>query len=159
MLELGDPRWDELKSGYHLAYDPRSALDLLKSDSAAAWSELWEELHHQGDVDTASYASVPHIVHIYENGNEPDWNVYALVGVVALSLGGQNPEVPEWLDQDFRSAVNHLAEIGTQEILTASDPVLIQSILGVIALAKGHKSTGRMLLAYEENEISELFSE
>ena len=156
MLDLSDAKWGELRSGYRLAYDPRNALASLESGSEEAWRELWDELHHQGDVDTASYASVPYIVYTYERRKEPDWNAYALVGVIALSVGGQNPDIPDWLVQDFESAINCLAEIGAREILATSDPVLIQSILGLIALSKGHVNTGGVLLAYEEDEIGEL---
>jgi len=33
-------------------------------DRDAAWAELWQGLHHQGDVCEASYAAVPHLVRI-----------------------------------------------------------------------------------------------
>jgi len=60
MLSFDDPRWRQLRGGYGSPYDPRKALLSLErgTDVLAAWSELWEELHHQGDVGEASYAAV-----------------------------------------------------------------------------------------------------
>ncbi len=66
MLSLDDPRWSTLEGGYKVIYDPRPALELLRAGGRTeeAWSELWNELHHQGDIGSASYAAVPHIIDI-----------------------------------------------------------------------------------------------
>jgi hypothetical protein len=67
MLDFDDSRWKGLKGGYRIPYDPRPVLRNLEEgkDLSDAWSELWDELHHQGDVDVASYAAVPHLVRIH----------------------------------------------------------------------------------------------
>jgi hypothetical protein len=52
-----------------------------REDAAAAWQELWEELHHQGDVGDASYAAVPELVRIHRSESAVDWNPYALVAI------------------------------------------------------------------------------
>src|SRR5947208_2158398 len=56
MLSFDDERWNQLTGGYKIPFDPRPSLRKLESqqDTAAAWEELWEELHHQGDVGDAS---------------------------------------------------------------------------------------------------------
>jgi hypothetical protein len=52
MLSFDDDRWNHLEGGYKMPFDPRPSLRKIESqqDTAAAWEELWEELHHQGDV-------------------------------------------------------------------------------------------------------------
>jgi len=45
-----------------IPYDPQPALDRVASDRSAALDELWENLYHQGDVDSASYSAVPWLV-------------------------------------------------------------------------------------------------
>src|ERR1700694_4323640 len=71
MLSLDDNRWNNLTGGYRVKCDPRPLLARLESDQnkETAWHELWEELHHQGDVGDASYASVPHLVRIHRQGD------------------------------------------------------------------------------------------
>jgi hypothetical protein len=67
MLALNDHRWTMMTGGYRTPLDPRPLLSKLESarDTAAVWAELWDELHHQGDVGDASYAAVPHLADIY----------------------------------------------------------------------------------------------
>jgi hypothetical protein len=61
MLSLEDRKWQEFHGGYRVSYDASVALRSIQ-DGIDVWDELWEELHHQGDVDIASYASVPQLV-------------------------------------------------------------------------------------------------
>jgi hypothetical protein len=67
MLSLDDKRWQDLEGSYRTRFDPRPLLSELEADknAKAVWHDLWEELHHQGDVGVASYAAVPHLVRIY----------------------------------------------------------------------------------------------
>src|ERR1700733_11200764 len=78
MLGLDDNRWSNLTGGYRTAFDPRPLLARLETehDTAAVWHELWEELHHQGDLGEASYASVPHLVRIHRTSGIIAWNSY-----------------------------------------------------------------------------------
>jgi hypothetical protein len=59
MLGAGDQRWSTLKSGYRMPFDPRPLVSQLEDAQHVeeAWSELWDELHHQGDVGEVSYAA------------------------------------------------------------------------------------------------------
>ena len=52
MLDFKDERWVGLQGGYRMPFDPRPGLLRLESGNnlEAAWAELWEQLHHQGDV-------------------------------------------------------------------------------------------------------------
>lgn len=98
MLSLTDKRWTKLVGGYRTVFDPRPSLHNLESNVHVkeAWHEVWEELHHQGDVGEASYAAVPHLVRIHGERKLDDWNTYALVAVIELARGkDKNPEVPE----------------------------------------------------------------
>jgi hypothetical protein len=83
MLSFDDERWNHLTGGYKTPFDPRPCLQKIerREDAAAAWQELWEELHHQGDVGDASYAAVPELVRIHRSESAVDWNPYALVAI------------------------------------------------------------------------------
>ena len=58
MLPLDDPRWKILIGGYQVSYDVSVPLHKLfeRGGSKVLWDELWQELHHQGYLGTASYA-------------------------------------------------------------------------------------------------------
>jgi hypothetical protein len=70
MLALDDPRWNTLQGGYRMPFDPRPLIRKLQDnqDAQATWEELWDELHHQGDVGDASYTAVPLLVDVAANG-------------------------------------------------------------------------------------------
>jgi hypothetical protein len=75
MLPLNDERWRSLDGGYRIPYDASVALRALEhaGDLQPVWDELWNELHHQGDVGIASYAAVPPLVRIAGARNLADW--------------------------------------------------------------------------------------
>ncbi len=161
MLSLDDNRWNNLTGGYRMKCDPRPLLAQLESEQTreAAWHEVWEELHHQGDVGEASYASVPHLVRIYRTSGVVDRNTYAFVAIIELARGkGNNPEVPTWLEEDYHRAIRELAEIGAAEISRTEDPEAVRAILSVIAIAKGLRTHGRFLAEYSEDEMLDIES-
>jgi len=156
MLSFDDSRWDNLTGGYKMPFDPRRSLKALEiqQNTPAAWEELWEELHHQGDVGDASYAAVPELVRIHRNGGVADWNLYAMVAIIELArTEPQNPEVPDWLRDDYFRSIGELARMGTKDILTVAESEAKRAILGVIAIERGLRTHGKFLVAYSEQEL------
>ncbi len=161
MLSLDDSRWGNLTGGYRMKCDPRPLLAKLENglDTKATWHELWDDLHHQGDIGEASYAAVPHLVRIYRKHGMPDWNTYAIVAVVELARDkGKNPAVPKWVEDDYFSAIQELSKIGAAEVLVAKDLEASRAILGIIAIAKGLPTHGRFLVEFSEDELLEMES-
>jgi hypothetical protein len=159
MLSFDDERWNHLTGGYKTPFDPRPALRRLENqdDTLAAWEELWEELHHQGDVGDASYAAVPELVRIHRAESAADWNLYGMVAIIELArTESQNPEVPNWLCDDYFRSIQELADIGAKEILRADELETIRAILGVIAISKGLRTHAKFLVEYSEDELLDM---
>ena len=139
MISLEDSRWLQMTGGYRTPLDPRLLLRRLQTDSdtTEVWKELWDELHHQGDVGEASFASVPFLVKNYQERGELDSNTYAIVAIIELARSeGSNPDVPQWLRAEYFDAIRQLAEIGTTEVMKAESAEDVRSILSVIAIEK-----------------------
>jgi hypothetical protein len=156
MLSFADKRWEGLWGGYRAPFDPRPALEKLSSENEAkeAWHELWEGLHHQGDVGEASYAAVPHLVQIGSRFANGGWNLFGLVATIELARGqGKNPDVPGWLRKDYFQAIRVLAEVGSSQIFKTQDTYDIRAMLSVLALAKGARTHARFLLEYSDDEL------
>jgi hypothetical protein len=67
MLSLDSPRWRELQHAYGSASDIPDLLRQLdsfpsSSSSKEPWFSIWSALAHQGDVYSASFAAVPHVI-------------------------------------------------------------------------------------------------
>jgi hypothetical protein len=162
MLSLEDDRWSCLTGAYGVAYDPRPLLLRLQSgrNVDGVWRELWENLHHQGDVGVASYAAVPYFVDIYRASGIFDWNVFGIVATVELARDSKrNPPVPEWLKESYFRAIEELARIGGVEIMRSKRKAYEErAILGVLAIAKGLRTHALILVDYSDEELRELLA-
>ena len=155
MLSLDDPAWRLLEGGYHAPYDASLALRRLEAGENA-WDELWHELHHQGRVGQASYAAVPHIVRIASLQRRGDWQPYALVSVVEVERHSKtNPPIDPTLEAAYARAIQELGELALSELRDTTDPLVIRSALGAIALSKRLPKIGAFLAMEDESEIDE----
>jgi hypothetical protein len=75
----------------------------------------------------------------------------AIIEVARAERG--NPEVPDWLQEEYFRSIQELAETGAKEILRADDSEAIRAILSVIAIAKGLRTHGKFLVEYSEDEL------
>jgi hypothetical protein len=161
MIQFDDPRWAGLHGGYRTPYDPRPALLSLQQGRSveAAWKELWNELHHQGDVGEASYAAIPHLVRIHAERREPDWNTYALIATIEdVRTNAGNPEMPTWLQNSYDEALRQLVELGLDDLREAKRPELVNSIIAVLAIKKGQRLLGRLAIAFTDDERREILA-
>jgi len=161
MISFEDARWSNMTGGYKTPFDPRPLLKRLEIDSNTTdvWRELWNELHHQGDIGEASIAAVPFLVRSYQERGVIDWNTYAIVAIIDLARKeGKNPDVPQWIADDYFQALRKLAEIGTKEVLLAETAEDVRAILSVIAIEKGLRIHGRFLVNYSEEELIDIES-
>lgn len=159
MLILEDRKWQEFSGGYRVPYDASVALRSMQ-DGIDVWDELWAELHHQGDVDIASYASVPQLVRIATSRIVRDLNFYGLLAIIEIARHRKgNPAMPVWLKADYDSAWAQASALALADIESETDSPTITAILGVLALAKGKLKLGAMLSGLDESELDEWLEE
>jgi len=145
--------------GYRVPFDPRPLLERLAfhPTDQSCWSQLSEELHHQGDVGEASFAAVPHLVRICRDNGLIDWNAFALVGIIELRRGiDGNPDLPEHLHDDYFKALSELTLFCAKAIQGCTAPTTARAILGIIAIQKGLREHARLLLYFDEDELREM---
>ena len=133
----------ELISGYRIPYSPWAAIEKLDNAAEDALDELWENLYHQGDVDTASYAAVPKLI---EKGF---LDLAAAIEVARHSP--QNPELPSEIKAEYFNALKHaIATIPSQKNQ-------LLAYYSIHASVQGHRDLARVLdfISIEEimNEI------
>jgi hypothetical protein len=162
MLPLDDKRWPSLDGGYRIPYDASLPLRELEraGDVQLIWDELWNELHHQGDVGVASYAAVPQLVRIAKARNLADWNLFALASTIESARHEEhNPSLPDWLEPSYSAAWQDLQMLALDRLRSETDEVTTRSILAVIAIAKGLSKLGRLLSEFDAGEIEELYDQ
>ena len=139
MIRDEDPRSASMKGGYRVPHDPRHARERLRVDGndSRAWDDLWQNLHHQGDLGEASYVSVVALVEMCETTMLSDADLFGLVSTIEIERPRRtNPEVPEWLASDYRVR----GEV-------------------VVCLAKGLPAFGAVLRYHDQHTRSEYLDE
>jgi len=153
--------WSKMEGGYRLPYDPRVAVAKLQLDplNQEAWHELWNELHHQGDVGEASYAAVPLLLDACSSGPR-DWNLFALIAIIELERHRSgNPELPGWLKDSYQSSLERAKYLALMDLGGSTDVMLMKSAMAVIALASGNRKLGALLFQIDESELDNLLEE
>jgi hypothetical protein len=167
MLPLDDPRWSQLRHAYGEAADvPDLLLALASSTEPKAsyrdepWFSLWSSLCHQGDVYTASYAAVPHIVQIAsETGTPIDPSFLQLPAAIEVArVAGHGPEIPEEYADDYHRAIKRLGESVSLHRQEPWDRSMLLAAAAAQAVAKGHIDIAEALLNLDDDWIIKINS-
>lgn len=165
MLSLDDPRWSELRHAYGDAADVPQLLRTLASSTGPKagyqdepWFSLWSSLCHQGDVYTASYAAVPHLVQIASEVKEPiDFSFFQLPTAIEVARRtGHGPDIPEALADDYHRAIGQLIENVSLHRNEAWDQSMLLSASAAQAVAKGHVDVAEALLNLDADWIAKI---
>jgi len=164
-LELDDPRWLELEGGYRtVLYDASKALKRLEEvnnahENQKIYQELWDELHHQGDVGLASYYAVPHMVRIAKEKGIIDWNVLGLVSLIEIQRHKTNPPIPKVLYPAYQKALIELSGLVTNILSEDWDLNTASAALTAIAISKGQIKLGDAIQNLDNEDTIDEFLE
>src|SRR5262245_58786629 len=64
MLDLDAQRWKDLSAAVDPMLVPRRIGQLALRPTENDWTELWEDISHQGTLYSSAYAAVPHLVRL-----------------------------------------------------------------------------------------------
>lgn len=120
----------KLLSGYRIEYDSSKALARLEAGDSSALDELWENLYHQGDVDSASYAATPKLLEL---------GAIQLVAAIEIARhADQNPKLPKCLELGYFASLNAVlsSPIPVAEEDLKSYYAIHASVNGQLRLAK-----------------------
>jgi hypothetical protein len=160
-LPLDDTRWGSLQGGYRLPYDASIALRKLLAEGAStdSWGELWEELHHQGDLGQASYAAVPWLVEFIRKSAKLDWNAISLIATIELARDREgNPAVDDFLADGYFSAIRSLPEILASHPDRVWDELTVGPATACVALARGQRWFARAYFELDRATAERWFS-
>jgi hypothetical protein len=146
MLPFDDTHWETYREGYD-NYDVRTALQKLLDGEATEelWHELWDELHHQGDVYLASYAAVPYLLEYVGISPKLNWNPLGLIAVIELERPYNLPVPEELATAYFQAIFNIPLVVGTHPDHHWNAEVT-QCVAACIALARGQRLLAKAYL-------------
>lgn len=161
MIDLDDTTWQNLNGGYRIPFDASPALKSLEldEDDEAAWSELWENLHHQGDVDTASFAAVPHLVRLHSRKTSINWQFIGLIATIEVARWTlDNPDIPIELYDDYINALNDAKTLGIDRMMFNGTTEYLASYFGLVASLHGNRQLAQAILTLDNDVIADLLS-
>lgn len=167
MLSLDDVLWADLQHAYGNALDIPDLLRALAESTGSKacyqdepWLSLWSSLCHQGDIYTASYAAVPHIVHLASRIDAPvDFGFFQLPTAIEIARKtGRGPDIPGSLADDYHRAIQQLVENVSLHRHEAWDQSMLISAAAAQAVAKGHIDVAEALLNLDADWISKINS-
>jgi hypothetical protein len=161
MLNLDDPRWAELNHAYGPASDIPALLRQLESFPASngkeePWFSLWSSLAHQGDVYSASFAAVPHVVRtISMNPLMADWDFFKFPAWVEICRQRHSLDVPVDLASDYFEALSSLPSLVAAAAARKWDAAFLSCALAAVAAAKGYGSVAEAALELDPEVAAE----
>jgi len=152
MLSLDSNRWATLKHAYGDASDIPGLLVQLKSlpssqGNQEPWYSIWSALAHQGDVYSASFAAVPHVVASIEiDPLRIDFSYFHFPAWVEICRHKQGLTVPDDLSDAYFDALAKLPGLVAEASHQDWDAGMLSCALAAIAAAKGHCAVAEAVL-------------
>ena len=152
MLSLDSPRWSTLQHAYGSASDTPQLLGQLKdlpSSKADAdpWFSIWSSLAHQGDIYSASFAAVPHVIAFLANGpTKADYSFFHFPAWVEICRQKNSVPVPDDLSAAYWDALAQLPSLVAKAAGREWDEPFLCCALAAIAAAKGNGTIAEAVL-------------
>ncbi len=165
MLSLQSKRWSELQHAYGSAANVPALLgrlgELPKSEGEAEpWFTLWSALAHQGDVYSASFAAVPHVVAALSTApSEADESFFQFPAWVEICRAKNQAEIPTDLQAQYFEALARLPSLVAQASTRQWEAGFLACALSAIAAAKGQHEIAEAVLEMSSPKIAEEFLE
>jgi hypothetical protein len=143
MLSLDSPEWASLEHAYGSAVRHTRSLRQLATlpsseGNAEPWFSIWSALAHQGDVYTASFAAVPHVVRFLATGPAAASFVYfQFPAWVEIWRQRHGLTVPDDLSSDYFTALKMLGSLVCAASSRDWDHDFLVSALAAMAVSKG----------------------
>jgi hypothetical protein len=164
MLSLDDKHWANFTSGYQLKYDASVPLKRLEAasnttDRTQVLDELWDELHHQGDVGTASYLAVPHLIRIGIKDQLTDWRVIGLVALIEIQRHESPVAIPPEFEAEYFSALRQIEKLIALNTSLPWDSEYASCALAALAASKGQIAMAKVIQELNDPDLTEKFDE
>jgi len=165
VLSLQSERWSELQHAYGRAADIPALLERLRElpkseGEAEPWFTLWSALAHQGDVYSASFAAVPHVIAALATApSEADGVFFQFPAWVEICRAKSPVEIPQDLKAPYFDSLARLPGLVAQASGRQWEAGFLACALSAIAAAKGQHAVAEAVLEMSSQQAAEEFLE
>lgn len=164
MISLDSPDWASLQHAYGNASDIPALLRQLETLPAATgnsdpWFSLWSALAHQGDVYTASFAAVPHVVRVLATSpSSASFAYFQFPAWVEICRQRHNLNVPDQLSAAYFAALEKLGHLVCAATSSDWGFEFLRAALSAMAISKGSVLMAEALLQLDEVSAEEFLT-
>ena len=164
-MKLTEKIWQDIEGGYKASYDASIPLRQLEETNDPEtinkiFEELWDELHHQGEVGLASYLALPQLVRIGKLKGLFNWNLLGLCCVIEQQRHlGENPILPIEFQDYYNQGLKELRQFVLDNLDRELDDTTYTYALSILATCNGQIKLGKAIMELEDNDILEDFFE
>ena len=127
---------------------------------AGPWFSLWSALAHQGDVYSASFAAVPHVIAAFATAPvAADESYLQFPAWVEICRAKKLVEIPEDLKAAYFDSLSQLPGLVTQAAARHWEPSYLACALSAIAVAKGQHAIAEAIIQMSSPEVADEFLE
>ena len=161
MLSLESPEWSNLEDAYGEASDIPGLLRQLEgfpSDRGQdePWFSLWSALAHQGDVYSASFAAVPHVVRVLALAPErASGSFFQFPAWVEICRRRKNVPVPDALSAAYAEAIERLPHLVCAVAAQPWDKNFLHCVLAAMAISKGSLELAEAVLELSPDDLKD----
>ena len=159
-MDLDNSIWATLKGGYNIPYNASRPLKKLRDavkppESQAVFKELWDNLHHQGDVGLASYLAIPQLVTICMDKGSFDWNYTGLCVLIEnCRLNKHNPELPDEYQAIYFDSLAKFEKYLLLNFKNIPDREGLRLALSLFATLNGQPELGKAIEILDDDELA-----
>jgi hypothetical protein len=164
VLPLSSADWSSLTDAYgHAEHIPGLLRSLStfpsSSGNSEPWFSLWSALCHQGDVYSASFAAVPHIIQALSTSpKRAGFDYFLLPAAVEVARVEKSVAIPDALRASYVEALSRLPALASSAVQGQGDQILGQSALAAFAVGVGDVALARLLIEIDHGDIAEVLS-
>jgi len=150
-MELDNRIWSTLEGGSRIPYNAARPLRMLgeatKPDEFEnIFTELWENLHHQGNVGGWPPLAVPHLVSVCIEKRSFDWNFIGLCLVIEqCRISGSNPELPMEYEHFYFDGLARFEKYLLLNFKSIADRTALRMALALFATLNGQPGLGKAI--------------
>lgn len=164
MLSLNDLRWKDFTSGYQIKYDASQSLKQLEAAVSIdaiiqVLDELWDELYHQGDVGTASYLAVPHLVRIGIEKQIIDWRLIGLIASIEIQRYVSTVPLAEEYKEEYLIALQQVEKLIAINKNSPWEREYASGALAALAASKGQVEMAKVIQELSDPDLTKKFDE
>jgi len=162
-MELTNQIWQTLEGGYKIPYDVSiPLLELEQTNNADVidniLEELWDELHHQGDVGLASYLALPQLVRIGKLKRIFNWKLIGLCLLIEQQRHWENnPIIPTEFQKYYNEGLIELKQFVLNNINRELDSTTYFVALSTLAICDGKIDLAKAISELEDENIMKEF--